>query len=102
MAYQTIPLQYTPRKMVGFHEQQVYYVIESDNNTMDADTRKLLQTHGNKGDGDSEMTNGHSEGDELPPAEFGHPKSKGMWASCIQVVDPVTEKAVIHTVELGK
>lgn len=102
MAYQTIPLQYTPRKMVGFHEQQVYYVIESDNNTMDADTRKLLQTHGNKGDGDSEMTNGHSEGDELPPADFGHPKSKGMWASCIQVVDPVTEKAVIHTVELGK
>lgn len=43
-----------------------------------------------------------SDTNELPPAKFGYPKAQGRWASCIQIVDPVTEKAVVHTVELGQ
>jgi splicing factor 3B subunit 3 len=51
---------------------------------------------------DSEITNGSAEDDdELPPLEFGYSRAPGHWASCIQVIDPVTEKAVIHTIELG-
>jgi splicing factor 3B subunit 3 len=107
-SYKSIPLQYTPRKLVGFHEQQLYYVIESDNNTMDADTQKILKAQNGEDVRmeDDDGTNGHSkdedEEEDLPPVDFGYPRSKGMWASCIQVVDPVHEKAVIHTVELGR
>lgn len=54
---------------------------------------------------DTEKTNGetseeHSDGNDLPPTEFGYPKATGQWASCIQVVDPLTEKAVVQSVEL--
>lgn len=109
---------------MAYPEKRVYYVVESDPNTMDADTRKLLgeqATHEKDGqitksedtnmevtaneNGDTDMngtaTNGNKD-DELSPVDFGHPRSKGMWASCIEVVDPIEEKAVIHKIELGK
>ncbi|ORY16460.1 CPSF A subunit region-domain-containing protein [Clohesyomyces aquaticus] len=123
LSYEQISLQYTPRKLVGNHEQQVYYVIESDNNTLDAATRDQLKREQDekvkeevKSEEESEdkpmktaeeedLTNGELENDEetngeLLPVDFGLPKVEGRWASCIQVVDPVTEKAVIHTIEL--
>ncbi|KAF2259914.1 hypothetical protein CC78DRAFT_44351 [Lojkania enalia] len=108
--HETIPLKYTPRKLVGFHEQQVYYVVESDNNTMDPKTIDLLRDQLNNGakneDGDlvmnGDVANGHHPSDELPPVEFGHPKAPGRWASCIQVIDPINEKAVVNTVELER
>lgn len=71
---------------------------------MDEETRKILES---KAEEDTKM-NGIKEDEEneetgpLPPADFGYPRSKGMWASCVQVVDPVQDNAVIHTVELGK
>lgn len=46
------------------------------------------------------QTNAHTYGDELDPREFGYPKAQGQWASCIQIVDPVTEKKVVQTLEL--
>ncbi|KAH7080936.1 CPSF A subunit region-domain-containing protein [Paraphoma chrysanthemicola] len=110
--YETIPLKYTPRKMVGFHDQGVFFVIESENNTLNADTRqKLIADHGVKEEDEDDApmeiegangdtTNGHAKIDELPPTEFGYPRAQGNWASCIQVIDPVTEKGVIHTVEI--
>jgi len=51
-------------------------------------------------DQNGDSTNGLPQGDELPPAEFGYPKVAGRWASCIQVVDPITEKTVLQTIEL--
>lgn len=111
--YENIPLKYTPRKMVGYHDQGVFYVIESDNNTLNAATRQqLIEQSGIKKENgadeamDVEQTNGGStngvtETDELPPLDFGYPRAQGSWASCIQVVDPVTEKAVTHTIELN-
>ena len=36
----------------------------------------------------------------LPPEDFGYPRAQGHWASCIQVVDPVNAKEVIHQVDL--
>tara|TARA_R110002003_G_scaffold244_7_gene17491 strand:+ start:34831 stop:36150 length:1320 start_codon:yes stop_codon:yes gene_type:complete len=99
--------------MVGYHDQGVFYIIESENNTLNADTRQKLiaeagvkeeddedapmETEGTNGD----LTNGHAKIDELPPTEFGYPRAQGSWASCIQVVDPVTEKGVTHTVEIN-
>jgi splicing factor 3B subunit 3 len=97
--------------MVGHHDQGVFYVIQSEPNTLNADTRqKLVQqaktTEGGaekengEGSMDVDQTNGEAEGDELPAVDFGYPRAQGRWASCIQVVDPVTEKAVTHTIEL--
>lgn len=59
--------------------------------------------NGEDGDTDmnGDMTNGHTEG-KLTAVNIGHPRALGRWASCIQVVDPVRDKKVIHTVELDK
>jgi splicing factor 3B subunit 3 len=98
--------------MVGYHDQGVFYVIQSENNTLNADTRqKLIAQASTQKDGsddapmeiegtNGDATNGHTESDELPAIEFGYPRAQGNWASCIQVVDPVSEKAVTHTVEI--
>ncbi|KAH9869934.1 hypothetical protein J1614_006855 [Plenodomus biglobosus] len=101
--YESIPLQYTPRKMVGYHEQGVFYVIESECNTLNADTRQTLIKQVDvkmAENADGEATNGAEEENELPAIDFGYPRVQGRWASCIQVVDPVSEKAVTHTIEL--
>lgn len=108
--YETIPLKYTPRKFVGQHEQGLFYVIQSENNTLNDATRqnliqaaKVKKENGvkteNGTDGEMEV-DGETAGDELPAVDFGYPRVQGRWASCIQVVDPVTEKAVTHTVDL--
>lgn len=68
----------------------LFYVAESDNGVLAASTRaKLLK------DSDS-----MSDSAELPPEDFGYPKGKGHWASCIQIIDPITEKKAIYTLEL--
>ena len=36
----------------------------------------------------------------LPPEEFGYPRGRGHWASCIHVIDPVTEKKVLQQIDL--
>lgn len=107
--FENIPLKYTPRKMVSNQDQGVFYVIESENNTLSASTRQKLiadagvKTESNADDAEmnGETTNGVSDSDELPPADFGYPRSKGSWASCIQVIDPVNDKAVTFTVDIA-
>lgn len=96
--------------MVGYHEQGVFYIIQSENNTLNGGTREELIAQAKQEDDDDapmeiegangDTANGHAEIDELPPIEFGYPRAPGKWASCIQIVDPVTEKAVTHTVEI--
>lgn len=37
----------------------------------------------------------------LPPEDFGHPKARGRWASCISIIDPVGEEpSVLQRIEL--
>jgi splicing factor 3B subunit 3 len=115
-------LNYTPRKMVGHHDLGLFYVIQSEINTLNVDERQRLiaraaaaskdddddkMEDGDNGkmdtdanDGALTLTNGEAVTDELPPVDFGYPRVRGRWASCIQVVDPVTEKAVTHTVHI--
>jgi splicing factor 3B subunit 3 len=88
---ESIPLTYTPRRFVRHPDQPYFYTIESDNNILSPATKnKLLQ--------DPAVVNGDAT--VLPPAEFGYPRGRGHWASCISVVDPVTEKKVIQTIDL--
>ncbi|KAJ5918015.1 Pre-mRNA-splicing factor rse1 [Penicillium verhagenii] len=95
MLQESIPLAYTPRRFVKHPDQPLFYVIESDNNVLSSATRQTLIK-------DSETRNGGGGDDaaSLPPADFGYPRGTGHWASCIQVVDPISDKAVVFSLDL--
>ncbi|KAF2197785.1 hypothetical protein GQ43DRAFT_483846 [Delitschia confertaspora ATCC 74209] len=128
--HESIELQYTPHKFVGHPEQALYYVIEKDFNVMDPATRKMFEKEAvevaveatKDKDGDSAMVvemDGEQNGGATanPDGEanaddeiitlaarkyYGYPRMAGRWSSCIQIVDPVIEKAVVHSIELEK
>ena len=92
MLQESIPLAYTPRRFVQHPEQPLFYVIESDNNVLSPATREsLIQDSKTKTNGEFAV---------LPPEEFGYPRGTGHWASCIQIVDPVSSKSVVFTLDL--
>ncbi|MBE7180568.1 MAG: hypothetical protein INR71_05030, partial [Terriglobus roseus] len=88
---ESIPLQYTPRHFVQHPDLPLFYVIESDNNTLAPATRTQLLNDPNVVNGDAAV---------LPPEDFGYPRGTNHWASCIQIVDPITSKAAVYTLEL--
>ncbi|KAF1998452.1 hypothetical protein P154DRAFT_578032 [Amniculicola lignicola CBS 123094] len=92
----SIPLQYTPRKLVRDPYNELYYVVQSDNNTMPHKTRQELSAKDVNGD---VSMNGEQGMGELPATEFGYPRMLGSWASCIQVIDPIAMQ-VTCTIEL--
>ena len=69
----------------------MFYVIEAENNILSPATKARLLD-------DSKVVNG--EGAVLPAEEFGYPRGTGHWASCIQIVDPLSAKEVLARVEL--
>ncbi|APA10509.1 hypothetical protein sscle_06g052790 [Sclerotinia sclerotiorum 1980 UF-70] len=88
---ESIPLTYTPRRFVRHPEHPLFYVVEADNNILSPATKqKLLE--------DPSVVNGDAT--VLPAEEFGYPRGTNHWASCISVVDPVTEKKVLATIHL--
>lgn len=91
MLQESIPLAHTPRRFVKHPEQPLFYVIESDNNVLSSATQRSLIE-------DSKTRNGEAQ--ILPPEDFGYPRGTGHWASCIQIVDPVSTKQVVFTLEL--
>ncbi|RPB25601.1 hypothetical protein L211DRAFT_822364 [Terfezia boudieri ATCC MYA-4762] len=96
---ESIPLAYTPRKMLKHPDLPLFYTIEADADTLSAETRaslisKAVETNGTNGD----TTPPHNE---LPPEEFGYPRAKGHWASCIHVIDPLA-KFPLQKIELGE
>lgn len=88
----SIPLTYTPRRLLKHPDHPMFYTIESDNNTLPPDLRAKLIAEPGVVNGDATV---------LPPDEFGYPKGKGRWASCISVIDPLSEEQrVLQTVDL--
>ncbi|KAI9766913.1 MAG: pre-mRNA-splicing factor rse1 [Geoglossum simile] len=88
---ESIPLSYTPRSLVRHPDQPLFYVIESDNNILSPSTKSQLLN-------DPSIMNGDAV--ELSPEEFGYPRGKGHWASCVHVVDPVNAKETLQCIEL--
>ncbi len=86
----SIPLTYTPRRFIRHPEQSLFYVIESDNNTLSMQTKARLLD-------DTTLVNGDSV--VLPPEEFGYPRAQGHWASCIQIIDPITTKSALQQID---
>lgn len=91
MLQESIPLAYTPRRFVKHLEQPLFYVIEADNGVLSPATRQSLIQDAQSRNGDVAI---------LPPEEFGHPRGTGHWASCIQIVDPISTKSVVFTLDL--
>ncbi|KAH7374753.1 pre-mRNA-splicing factor RSE1 [Plectosphaerella cucumerina] len=92
LTQKSIPLNHTPRRLVKHPEHPMFYTIEADNHTLPPDLRAQLLA-------DPSVTNGDAR--VLPPLEFGYPRSKGHWASCINVIDPLSEELqTLQTVHL--
>lgn len=91
MLQESIPLAHTPRRFVKHPELPLFYVIESDNGILSPATRESLIQDSKARNGDTTV---------LPPTEFGYPHGTGHWASCIQIVDPISAKEVVFTLDL--
>jgi splicing factor 3B subunit 3 len=91
MLQESIPLAHTPKSFVRHPAEKLFYVVGADNNTLSPATRKSLKD-------DQGLTNGKSS--DLAPEEFGYPRGKGHWSSCIQIIDPIEEKSVLETLYL--
>ncbi|KAG4293576.1 pre-mRNA-splicing factor rse-1 [Fusarium proliferatum] len=91
MVRKSISLNYTPRYFVKHPHEPYFYTIEADNNTLCPKLRKQLL-------GATESQN-EEDAKLLRPADFGYPRGRGRWASCISVVDPLGER-VLQKIEL--
>ncbi|KAK5990060.1 Pre-mRNA-splicing factor RSE1 [Cladobotryum mycophilum] len=88
----SIPLTYTPKKMVKHPDQPLFYTIEADNHTLAPELRAKLLADPGAVNGDAKT---------LPPEEFGHPRGTRRWASCISVIDPLAEEGqVLQRIDL--
>jgi splicing factor 3B subunit 3 len=76
----TVPLENTPRAFINHPQLPYFYIIQSDNNTLSAQNRKRLV---------EQQQNGEGADEELPPRDFGYPKARNHWASCLQSVNPI-------------
>ena len=98
-----VKLNYTPRAMSRNPYFPIWYVVQSDGNTLSKATRQELLANGT----DTKMKvegNGEAEEEEVSPEELerhvGLSRATGHWASCISAVDPVEKKAITTNVEL--
>jgi splicing factor 3B subunit 3 len=121
---------YTPRRFVKHPEQPLFYVIESDNNVLSPATRQRLIDDSQAQNGEATdlppadfgypratgQADGHILGGSHNQESFiiltreryrGKAdcclvifKITGHWASCIQVVEPITTKSVIFNLDL--
>ena len=97
----SVKLNYTPRAMSRNPWYPIWYVAQSEGNTLSAATKDSLKvTNGNGAM--KEETNGDSE--EMSPEEMemhlGLSRGTGHWASCISAVDPIYNKAITSNIEL--
>lgn len=90
---ESIPLTYTPRKFVRHPTSPLFYTIESDNGILSPSTKQTLLEDPSVVNGDATV---------LDPEQFGYPRGKGHWASCIHIIDPITEKRVLQQVDLDE
>ena len=82
----SIPLSYTPRKMINSPYNKLLYVIESDHRTLSPSAEKKMV--------DDQVAAGveiDREVLDLPKEVFGLTRAAaGNWGSCIRIIDPVS------------
>lgn len=86
---ESVPLNHTPRKFCQHPSRPLFYVVQADHHAQTVESA-LAKAEGRQ-NGDATV---------LPASTFGQPWApEGHWASCIQIVDPVSQQ-VIATVGL--
>jgi splicing factor 3B subunit 3 len=97
----SLPLSYTPRKIVSHPSFQYFYVIESDHKSYSEQAveiqlremvRLVLYFLSQLPEGMHLQESRNEKVDremlELSPEQFGRPKApEGTWASCIRIID---------------
>lgn len=78
----SVPLRYTPRKMVRIAGTKQLLVIETDHNELDEAQREAWQQPPQEQEEDEERT--------TLPLRGPMPASDGRWASCIRIIEPAT------------
>ena len=91
LSQSSVSLRYTPRAMARNPWFPLWYVVQSEGNTLSKATKDSLIA---------------SKPDEEAPDEdlerhLGLPKGDRHWASCIQAIDPLGTGAPTATIELG-
>lgn len=98
LSSESVGLRYTPRGMSRNPWFPVWYVVQADGNTLAAGTKKnLIKAAEEKGEA---VVNG--DGGEELERHLGMSRAQGHWASCIQAIDPIDQKAVTFTLELSE
>lgn len=95
----SIPLSYTPRKLVTNPASKLLYTIEADHRTLSPSAQAKLLADQRAADMDVDM-----DVVNLPVEIFGLPRAAaGNWASCIRIIDPVQVRppaypgCILHT-----
>lgn len=93
----SIPLQHTPRSFCRHPDFRYIHVVQSDPNTLPTSAQTQLLSDPNRTEEEKRVLG--------PNEQFGHPRAKGYWSSCIQVIDPLAnieegEDPITYTVEL--
>ena len=102
-----VKLNYTPRAMARNPWHPVWYVVQSDGNTLSKGTKQGLLANGNLDEGvKMETEDGEDKVDMDPEGEMerhlGLSRAEGHWASCVSAVDPIYNKAITANVELAE
>ncbi|GAA5883317.1 hypothetical protein JCM16303_006687 [Sporobolomyces ruberrimus] len=86
----SIPLSYTPRKLLTSPYSRLLYTIESDHRTFGLPAMEKMVS-----DLQTAQIPIDEESINLDQAEFGLPRAPaGTWGSCVRIVDPVTAETV--------
>ncbi|KAL1922827.1 uncharacterized protein VTP21DRAFT_9203 [Calcarisporiella thermophila] len=85
LSQSSIPLKYTPRRMLLHPDTRNFVIIESDHNTYSSDELRRI-----RGD---DVVDGEAE--EIPPEIIGLPRAPaGRWGSCIRILNPLQGETV--------
>ncbi|SCV67047.1 BQ2448_5693 [Microbotryum intermedium] len=91
----SIPLSYTPRKLITSPSRNLLYTVEADHRTLSPSAQQKML-----GDLKSAGIDVDDEVMQLPREVFGLPRAPaGNWASCIRIIDPV-EATTAFSLEL--
>lgn len=109
MSSSEVPLRYTPRGFTRNPWFPVWYVVQSEGNTLSRATREgLIAAKGGQaavtnGDGvkGEDGADGETEDPEDMERHLGLSRAPGHWASCIQAVDPTADRPA-STIELAE
>lgn len=102
MSHSSVRLKYTPRAMARNPWYPIWYVAQSDGNTVSPATKQELIAKAGAGAVNGEAQNGSAEDREEMELHLGLSRGAGHWASGVSAVDPVYNQTITSHIELGE